>query len=109
MTESDQDRTEFAARLTICEMEAHQLMIPKECQDWIKDLDGDGGGGGPACLSAIHQSPQSWSSYSGHLREAVVLCFGYHHLQEFGQCLKIPRLKKKDQRIGSETDHETDP
>lgn len=85
VTESDLLRTAFAARLTICELDQSQLNIPKECSIWVERGDEDA----RACISALHASPQSWSSYSGHLRDAVQLCFGYANLHGLDKAREI--------------------
>ncbi|WAQ81373.1 hypothetical protein PtA15_1A714 [Puccinia triticina] len=92
---SEAHRTAFAARLTICELETNRLTLPRECTLWIE------GGSEPtspklqACVGALHASPQSWSSFTGHQREAVQLCFARHKLQgiELATSLNLETIK----------------
>ncbi|KAH9811830.1 hypothetical protein DFH28DRAFT_423404 [Melampsora americana] len=85
VTESDFLRSAFAARLTICELDQAQLNIPKECSIWVQKGHEDA----RTCITALHASPQSWSSYSGHLRDAIQLCFGYANLHGLDKAREI--------------------
>ncbi|KAG0143351.1 hypothetical protein CROQUDRAFT_96378 [Cronartium quercuum f. sp. fusiforme G11] len=83
VSESDSARSSFAARLTICELEKSALPRPAECKGRLVETK--------ACVGALHASPQSWSSYSGHLREAATLCFGYVNLNGVDKARELYR------------------
>ncbi|KAI9601308.1 hypothetical protein H4Q26_001123 [Puccinia striiformis f. sp. tritici PST-130] len=92
---SEAHRTAFAARLTICELETNRLTLPRECTLWIEAGSGPTSTKLQACVGALHASPQSWSSFTGHQREAVQLCFAHHKLQgiELATSLNLKTIK----------------
>ncbi|MBW0460998.1 hypothetical protein O181_000713 [Austropuccinia psidii MF-1] len=77
---SETQRTAFAARLTICELQTNNLPIPKECTIWLDSASKTSFGNCQACVGALHASPQSWSSFTGNQREAIQLCFSHERL-----------------------------
>ncbi|KAA1114657.1 hypothetical protein PGT21_017758 [Puccinia graminis f. sp. tritici] len=95
LARSEAHRTAFAARLTICELETNRLTLPRECSLWIEAGSEPTSEKLQACVGALHASPQSWSSFTGHQREAVQLCFAHHKLQgiELATSLNLKTIK----------------
>jgi len=92
---SEAHQTAFAARLTICELETNRLTLPRECTHWIQAGSDPASPQLQACVGALHASPQSWSSFTGHQREAVQLCFAHQKLQgiELANSLNLKTIR----------------
>ncbi|KNZ63235.1 hypothetical protein VP01_116g8 [Puccinia sorghi] len=68
--------------------EAHRTAFAaRECTHWIQAGSDPASPQLQACVGALHASPQSWSSFTGHQREAVQLCFAHQKLQGIGMFL----------------------
>ncbi|PLW47421.1 hypothetical protein PCASD_04397 [Puccinia coronata f. sp. avenae] len=107
---SEAHRTAFAARLTICELESNRLTLPRECTLWIEAGSDPTSTQLQACVGALHASPQSWSSFTGHQREAVQLCFAHQKLQgiELATSLNLKTIKFSTDMIRlSRLDHQS--
>ncbi|ODN79422.1 hypothetical protein, variant 2 [Cryptococcus amylolentus CBS 6039] len=86
---AEKDKRDIAISFTACSMRSALQPIPSECSKWSFQ---DGAAGSiptvytfwrwseveedqqRSCLSALHRSPQDWTSYNGFLSDASQLC-----------------------------------
>ncbi|KAI8454947.1 hypothetical protein BY996DRAFT_1968709 [Phakopsora pachyrhizi] len=119
---SNSNRICFAIRLTICELVSNSINVPRECTLWLQstskhgsdecnnndklnDVDGhereeeDRDGKRKACVIALHNSPQFWSSFSGNHRDSIQLCLSH---QKINQLKLLEDLKSRTSLISSQ-------
>ncbi|KAK7046755.1 hypothetical protein R3P38DRAFT_2875664 [Favolaschia claudopus] len=76
---NEEERVTAAISMTLCELAtATHHSLPLECAsftvDSMQDITTRSRG---ECVDALSRSAQSWSSYSGYLREVPQLCFAF--------------------------------
>ncbi|WVQ75810.1 hypothetical protein IAR50_005443 [Cryptococcus sp. DSM 104548] len=90
---SEADKRNIAISFTVCSMRSALQAIPAECSMWWYQEESTGSGSDDyrvwhwldekevvadqqhLCLSALHRSPQDWTSYNGFLSDASQLCY----------------------------------
>ncbi|KDE07104.1 hypothetical protein MVLG_02674 [Microbotryum lychnidis-dioicae p1A1 Lamole] len=79
-------RVKTAIKMALCEIRtSRSTRGPKECQPFEAGTDESNAGEEPdpsSCVEALSRSPQYWSSYSGYLREIVILCSAYRRWED---------------------------
>ncbi|KAI8812956.1 hypothetical protein BJ742DRAFT_515787 [Cladochytrium replicatum] len=97
---SDVDKVKYAIRLASCEFQTGDLQLPAPCSShllwnqvkprdrderqwfWTKGntkYEANEGNKVQSCVRAMAEVPQLWTSYSGHLRDVVQMCFSVRH------------------------------
>ncbi|KAK7018974.1 hypothetical protein R3P38DRAFT_2979840 [Favolaschia claudopus] len=76
---NEEERVTAAISMTLCELAtATHHSLPLECASFTVDSKQDPTVRGRGeCVDALSRSAQSWSSYSGYLREVPQLCFAF--------------------------------
>ncbi|GBB95890.1 hypothetical protein RclHR1_02640004 [Rhizophagus clarus] len=67
---SNNDKMQYAIRLTKCELAIANLAFPMECDDFDQDIG--------KCI----EIPQFWTTYSGYFREVSQMCFAMRYSLE---------------------------
>ncbi|GES84636.1 nuclear fusion protein [Rhizophagus clarus] len=71
---SNNDKMQYAIRLTKCELAIANLAFPMECDDFDQDIG--------KCIESISRIPQFWTTYSGYFREVSQMCFAMRYSLE---------------------------
>ena len=77
------DKICFAIKLTLCELEMAED-VPRECMSSCTYNP-------YPCVRALETRPQWWTSFSGNLRDAALLCHAARHEVEKDQLLDLYR------------------
>ncbi|KAI9223385.1 hypothetical protein BC828DRAFT_376039 [Blastocladiella britannica] len=70
LTVLEAEKVQYAIRLTLCEVATANMNVPAPCS-WNEP--------GTACVEALAQVPQLWTSYSGYFREVMSMCYAVRH------------------------------
>lgn len=129
----DEIKSEYAARLAICELVGAKATVPRECiilvpstqacvksrfmsffsrQDSSKEdycYPEATRSQFERCLRALEARPQSWTSYSNARQNAVVMCHASRDSVEKGLCTFLPlfarRIDVSQKRVCRHTNH----
>ncbi|KAI8346307.1 hypothetical protein B0O80DRAFT_533690 [Mortierella sp. GBAus27b] len=78
MDMDEDDKTQYAIRLTACEIATANIPMPVECREICEEKSYQhhslSGVGISSCVQSLGRVPQLWTSYSGYYREAKVMC-----------------------------------
>ncbi|RIA86250.1 hypothetical protein C1645_878771 [Glomus cerebriforme] len=71
---SNNDKMQYAVRLTKCELATANLAFPMECDGFDHNIG--------KCIESISRTPQFWTTYSGYFREVSQMCFAMRYSLE---------------------------
>ncbi|KAI9365463.1 hypothetical protein DFJ73DRAFT_807870 [Zopfochytrium polystomum] len=72
---TDEEKIEYAVRLTNCEIRTASVEPPPECENGQKFSI-------KKCIEIYASSAQLWTSYSGYLRDVMTMCLAVRHAVE---------------------------
>ncbi|ORZ39256.1 Tht1-like nuclear fusion protein-domain-containing protein, partial [Catenaria anguillulae PL171] len=70
LTIKQEEKIQYAVRLTMCEVATANMNVPTSCSQANPPS---------ACVEALAQVPQLWTSYSGYFREVMAMCYAVRH------------------------------
>eukprot|EP00835_Amoeboradix_gromovi_P001583 NODE_75_length_23373_cov_0.434261.p4 type:complete len:513 gc:universal NODE_75_length_23373_cov_0.434261:11228-9690(-) len=76
-----EEKIGFAIELTLCELKTASLDPPLECIQLNQDK----------CVNALSRMPQWWTSFSGYIKETVLMCYSVRYMIEKEELTDIYR------------------
>ncbi|KZP28084.1 hypothetical protein FIBSPDRAFT_817673 [Athelia psychrophila] len=117
-------RVRAAISMTLCELATASQSPPLECTPFAPphaehDSEAEHEHLQPPCVAALSRSPQSWSSYSGYLREIPQLCYAFRRWNDIDTARHIyanitrekiallQYMRRREERVGDMVDNLT--